>query len=150
VSDQGTCFVFHNYVFNEPEPSRTFLGYLYGLRAKEKSSALLSAMDALGLASLGNIKMAPTLMIAARKEYISALVSTNAALRDPVLSKADSTLTAVTLLGMYEVSGVGLSLYCTIPEDLLNSGADQFWQIRLWPPRIRPVHGIITLMARPN
>lgn len=65
-----------------------------------------SAVAALGLATLGNIKTAPSIMMAAREEYAKALSCTNYALDDPILSKSDFTLAAVIVLGMFEVSSI--------------------------------------------
>jgi hypothetical protein len=64
---------------------------------------MLSAINALGLAALANMKMSPALMMTAREEYTAALACTNQSLKDPVISQADSTLMAVMFLGMFEV-----------------------------------------------
>lgn len=70
-------------------------------------------MVALGLATLGNIKMSRAILIAAREEYVKALSHTNKAIGDPFLSKSESTLAAVIVLGMFEVC---------VPPTILQAG----------------------------
>jgi hypothetical protein len=102
VNDQAVCFFYGNYVL----PSEDYLAFLATAQSTWKSPAVLAAVSALGLAALANIQMSPTTMMAAREEYTTALSYTNHALRDPILSKSDSTFAAVTLLGMFEVCTV--------------------------------------------
>jgi hypothetical protein len=106
IGAQATCFVLHNFVLDSvrPEKGIGYLRYLRSLCAAENNPAITSAIAAMGLASLSNINMQPALMMTARKEYASAVACTNSALRHPTLWKADSTLAAVILLGMFEVS----------------------------------------------
>ncbi|KAL3470775.1 hypothetical protein BJX99DRAFT_238891 [Aspergillus californicus] len=99
-------FMFSNYLSGSPGSNKGYLAYMSSL-AKEPQvweSAAGSALTAVGLATMSNMRMAPQLMLAARREYTTALSRTNAALMDPVLSKADDTLAAVVLLGMFEVT----------------------------------------------
>lgn len=71
---------------------------------EDQSPTLRSAITALGLAVLANIRMSPSLMMSAREEYTTALANTNRSLIDTVESKTDQTLLAVMFLGMFEVS----------------------------------------------
>lgn len=67
---------------------------------------LLASMSAVGMASFSTTMRAPELMTRARKDYVTALQLTNAALRSPKDVKKDSTLFAVMILGIFEtVSG---------------------------------------------
>ena len=60
-------------------------------------------ITSVGMAGISNLKNDPHLMVAARQKYISALCVTNAALQNPVSARTDLTLTAVILLGIFEV-----------------------------------------------
>jgi hypothetical protein len=96
LHDQAACFVHRNYM-------EKWL-WLYSAPMKEeRNQTLTSAITALGLAVLANIRMSPPLMMAAREEYIAALGNTNRSLRDPVDSKTNQTLLAVMFLGIFEV-----------------------------------------------
>jgi len=94
--DQATCFVNRNYFDKWLWPRASQL-------KMENHVATLSAVRALGLAALSNIRLSPTMMAAAREQYTIALGSTSEDLRDPVRSKEDHTLMAVILMGMFEV-----------------------------------------------
>jgi len=63
---------------------------------------LLASMSAVGLASFSHSIHAPELMVRARREYVSALRLTNAALRSPTEAKKDSTLFSVMILSIFE------------------------------------------------
>ena len=63
---------------------------------------LLASMSAVGLASFSHSVHAPALMSRARREYVSALKLTNAALRSPTEAKKDTTLFSVMILGIFE------------------------------------------------
>jgi hypothetical protein len=65
-------------------------------------------MKAVGLAGYAHLVHAPSLMKNARYQYLLALQSTNAALRDPTEVKKDTTLLATVILGLFEtITGVG-------------------------------------------
>jgi hypothetical protein len=64
---------------------------------------LLASMSAVGLASLSNSLHTPELLIRSRKDYVTALRLTNAALRSPTDVKKDSTLFSVMILSIYEM-----------------------------------------------
>lgn len=63
---------------------------------------LVASMSAVGLASFSSSIHAPELMIRARRDYVTALRLTNAALRSPSEVKKDSTLFAVMILSIFE------------------------------------------------
>ncbi|KAH8645660.1 hypothetical protein BX600DRAFT_444226 [Xylariales sp. PMI_506] len=84
--------------------TRGFFDFLIPLlKTESPSSHLHRAFNACSLAFLSNspaVKSAR--MDMALNEYTHALQSTNIALRDPEMQKADSTLAAVLLLGLFE------------------------------------------------
>jgi hypothetical protein len=55
------------------------------------------------MASFGNRFNAKPPLLHARRTYVKALSLTNAALRNPIEAKTDTTLMSVMLLGLYEV-----------------------------------------------
>jgi hypothetical protein len=60
------------------------------------------------MAGYAHLVHAPSLMKNARYQYLLALQSTNAALRDPIEVKKDATLLATIILGLFEtITGVG-------------------------------------------
>lgn len=61
-------------------------------------------MKALGLAAMSNQRSDASLMAKARCHYNIALRMTRGHLQDPLRCKQDRTITAVALLGLYEVS----------------------------------------------
>jgi hypothetical protein len=67
------------------------------------SSALHLATHAVSLATLGNYPGRHNLLQDASIAYGRALAKVNAALKDPVESKADATVLAVLLFSLYEV-----------------------------------------------
>jgi hypothetical protein len=104
MHEQASCFVHQNYLQN-------WL-WLYGDDTlRQDDVALTSAITALGLSAMANMRMSPPLMLAAREEYIKALSATNKNIMDPISSKTDHTLMAVMFLGMFEVSYVLNSMF---------------------------------------
>lgn len=63
---------------------------------------LLASMSAVGLATLSNTLHTPELLTRSRKDYVTALRLTNAALRSPTEVTKDSTLFSVMILSIYE------------------------------------------------
>ncbi|CAI7630891.1 unnamed protein product [Penicillium glandicola] len=102
VQELAKAHLFVNYMSGAPCGGH--MSYLLPLMKDTRTSPVLTtALTAVGLAALSNIRLSPRMMLQARKEYTTALSQTNYALRDPVLSKGDDTLAAVVLLGMFEV-----------------------------------------------
>ncbi|KAJ5614034.1 hypothetical protein N7528_007688 [Penicillium herquei] len=79
------------------------MAYLLPLITDPAHVAVNSALNAVGLAALSNIRLSPQMMLKARHEYTKALSETNKALANITMSKRDDTLAAVVLLGMFEV-----------------------------------------------
>ena len=86
-----------------------YLDFLPDLLTKESGATHLKySLIATSLASLGNIQRLDRLQYRSQKMYGEALKLINAALKDPVEARKDSTLTSVVLLQKYEAS---ISLY---------------------------------------
>jgi hypothetical protein len=101
VDEQAACFFFQNYVL---EDFKGFYSYLPGMcNDLPAGSALSEIITSLGLAGIANSKTDMQLMISANVKYTSALHTISVALRDAEEAKTDQTLTAVMLLGLYEV-----------------------------------------------
>ncbi|CAI7602415.1 unnamed protein product [Penicillium discolor] len=102
IQELARAHLFVNYMSGGPCGGH--MSYLLPLMKDSRNSPVLTtALAAVGLAALSNIRLSPRMMLQARKEYTTALSQTNHALRDHVLSKRDDTLAAVVLLGMFEV-----------------------------------------------
>jgi len=105
LSDQATYFFFAHYVSSEPPFTNICLKWLSRLYWRESSGQILhSVIESVGLASMANIYHTSDLMTKARHQYGRALAITNEALSDPVEVRADSTIVAILLLGLFEVS----------------------------------------------
>lgn len=83
--------------------SHGFLSILPDLLLTGPSFALQATIKAVGLASVSRVQRLPGITRSAGENYGAALLATNAALKDPVTAKHDSTLAAVVLLSLYEV-----------------------------------------------
>jgi hypothetical protein len=104
LEDQAAPFFFSNYVFNEDVPAGHFrcLPLIFSQR-HGNSECLTAVLEAIGSAGLARVRMSHELNSKARFKYSVALSTINAALRDPLKAVQDETLTAVILLGLYEV-----------------------------------------------
>lgn len=85
------------------DSTRGHFGGLPSLLQCPGNGALSATVASVGMAGLANTKAAPQVMIAARKSYARALRLINTALQDPVESTRDQTLSAILLLGLFEV-----------------------------------------------
>lgn len=104
VRDVATCFFWDNYVLDDIRSGQGWLRHLPTGESLYQSPAVMAVIEAIGLASVSNIERVPALMIAARRSYSEAVSWTNTILQHPTECLADSTLAAVILLGMFEVS----------------------------------------------
>lgn len=103
IEDRATGFFVANYVLGMNGPSRGHLDYIGDVsRTQVLDEALICSMKAVGLAGFAHAEHAPSLMKNARYQYMRALNCTNAALRDPVEVKKDTTLLAIITLGIFE------------------------------------------------
>ncbi|CZR58016.1 related to negative acting factor [Phialocephala subalpina] len=103
IEDRATGFFVANYVLGMNGPSRGHLDYIGEIsRIQVLDEGLVCSMKAVGLAGFAHAEHAPSLMKNARYQYMLALNATNAALRDPVEVKKDTTLLAIIILGIFE------------------------------------------------
>lgn len=105
VETQATCHFVSNFILMPQAGStRGFLDFLVPLLATEgANSHLQHAFNACSMALLNNrASSRNNFADQALNEYTQALKGTNVALRDPEAQKADSTLAAVILLGLFE------------------------------------------------
>ncbi|KAJ5121846.1 hypothetical protein N7448_002977 [Penicillium atrosanguineum] len=101
VQELAKGYLFSHYMSGGPRGGH--MSYLIPLINDPRNSAVNAALNAVGLAALSNIRLAPQMMLKARREYTIALSQTNHALKDSIMSKRDDILAAVVLLGMFEV-----------------------------------------------
>lgn len=91
IQELARAHLFVNYMSGGPCGGH--MSYLLPLMKDSRNLPVLTtALAAVGLAALSNIRLSPRMMLQARKEYTTALSQTNHALRDHVLSKRDDTL----------------------------------------------------------
>ncbi|PVH88699.1 hypothetical protein DL98DRAFT_402566 [Cadophora sp. DSE1049] len=103
IEERATGFFVANFVLGMSGPSKGYLDYLTEVtRTQVLDDGLLSSMRAVGLAGYAHSVHAPSLLKNARYQYYRALQSTNAALRDPVDVKKDTTLLSIMILGIFE------------------------------------------------
>lgn len=105
LEEQASCHFVSNWVLIPRQGStRGFMEYLLPLLKSEKQSEhFKSAFDACAFASLGNrVGPGSDFENIALAKYTKALACTSKALRDPEMSKQDTTLAAILLLGLFE------------------------------------------------
>ncbi|CAH0015831.1 unnamed protein product [Clonostachys rhizophaga] len=105
IMDQASCHFISNFVLVPRQGStRGFMEYLVPmLKAESYPQHFRLAFDACALASLGNrVGAGVNIRNMALARYTKALASTYQALRHPELSKQDSTLASILLLGLFE------------------------------------------------
>ena len=104
LEDEATFYFFHNFVSEETTGVTAYSHLLPTLYRQNSSfSALRKIVDAIGLASIANVKHAPELMVAAGQNYARVLRAITASIQDSKEASTDQTLIAVMLLGLYEV-----------------------------------------------
>ncbi|EWZ92749.1 hypothetical protein FOWG_05779 [Fusarium oxysporum f. sp. lycopersici MN25] len=105
VDQQATCHFLSNFVLlPSHDNTRGWMEFVVPLLKSEKQASHFKlAFDACAMASLGNrVGSGCNFENKALGCYTKALSATFSALKDPVLSKEDSTLAAVLLLGLFE------------------------------------------------
>lgn len=104
LEDQAIVYFFRNYVFPDVGSSRTPLGCMPGIYSRASAdSALPAIVTSIGMAGMAGLRNFPEMMNMARQKHISVLRLINSSLQDSESAKADQTLTAVLLLGLFEV-----------------------------------------------
>ncbi|ERF73253.1 hypothetical protein EPUS_03085 [Endocarpon pusillum Z07020] len=102
VETQGIQYFLANYVTSDPDLCSGHMQNLLSWKTTQ-SKTLQVAMEAVGLAALSVRRSNPILMANARRQYALALRMTKSHLQDPAQCKQDRTMTAVGLLGFFEV-----------------------------------------------
>jgi hypothetical protein len=102
-AEQATCYFFRNYVLEDKSTSGSFQ-YLHDIYSNELiGPALADSIEALGMVGLANFWKASDFQFHANRKYNSALRLVSSRLRNEEEARADQTLVAVMLLGLYEV-----------------------------------------------
>lgn len=100
----GGNFFFARYAFDEPPFSSDFHTWLSQSFLQDgPSHALHAAVEAVGMAAIGNVFHAPGVASKSKTHYGKALAAMKIALNDPTEALADTTFMAVILLGLFEV-----------------------------------------------
>lgn len=103
MNNLGASFFFTKYTFNEVPFCGDYHDWLTQSYFND-GSVLQAAIEAVGMAGISNVSFAPYVASRAKEQYCKAVTAVNLALSDPVQAVADSTLMAVILLGLFEVS----------------------------------------------
>ena len=107
LEDKATYHFFYNYLSNDPsaDHSRNALSSVLPILHRQDSSfgVLPKIVNAIGLASISNMKHSPEVMVAASQRYAGALRAINSAIQNSSSATTDQTLIAVILLGVFEV-----------------------------------------------
>ncbi|KAJ8059008.1 hypothetical protein OCU04_011988 [Sclerotinia nivalis] len=128
-SEQATCYFFRNYVLEDKSTSGSFQ-YLHDIYGNELiGSALADSIESLGMVGLANFWKASDFQFHANRKYNSALRLVSSRLRNEDEARADQTLVAVMLLGLYETNT------CTGPQSMQSwtkhiIGASSLMQLR--------------------
>ncbi|KAA8569916.1 hypothetical protein EYC84_002256 [Monilinia fructicola] len=128
-AEQATCYFFRNYVLEDKSTSGSFQ-YLRDIYGSEIiGPALLDSIESLGMVGLANLWRSPDLQFHAHRKYNSALKLVSSRLRNEEEARADQTLVAVMLLGLYETNT------CTGPQSMQSwtkhiIGASSLMQLR--------------------
>ncbi|RAL62146.1 hypothetical protein DID88_002630 [Monilinia fructigena] len=129
AAEQATCYFFRNYVLEDKSTSGSFQ-YLHDIYGNEIiGPALVNGIESLGMVGLANFWKSQDLQFHAHRKYNSALRLVSSRLRNEVEARADQTLVAVMLLGLYETNT------CTGPQSMQSwtkhiIGASSLMQLR--------------------
>jgi hypothetical protein len=108
--DQGISFFMSYYATGVDQPSLQSDAYQQHLSTHGFHPLVATSMTALGIAGIANLYMDPRLKREATRWYLDAIKMTNAAISSPKTVKADSTLTSINLLSMFEATSNETSL----------------------------------------
>lgn len=104
ADDQATCFFFRNYVLNDYKYGGGDFNFLPEIYANEEVGIALSqSIVTLGMVGLAHFWGASNISPQAQAKYNATLRLVSSLLRNIEDAKADQTLIAVMLLGLYEV-----------------------------------------------
>ena len=102
LESQGIRYFFANFVMSDSDRCAGHMQNMLSWKTAQ-SKTLQAAMGAVGLAGLSNQRSDASLMAQARHQYATALSMTKTHLKDPSCCKQDRTISAVALLGLFEV-----------------------------------------------
>ena len=102
--DQGISFFMSYYCTGVDQPSIQSVEYQQHLSTHGFHPLVATSMTALGIAGVANLYMDTRLKSEATRWYLEAINMANMAISSPEEVKADSTLTSVNLLSMFEAT----------------------------------------------
>ena len=107
LEEEATNYFFHNFLLNghSSDYSRHAYSSVLPILHRQGSSfgVLPKIVNAIGLASISNVKHSPEVMVAASQQYAGALRAINSSIQNSSSATTDQTLLAVMLLGVFEV-----------------------------------------------
>ena len=107
LEDEATHYFFHNFVSDDYSSVYSMNAYssvLPILHRQDSSFGVLpKIVNAIGLASISNMKHSPEVMVAASQQYAGALRAINSSIQNSSSATTDQTLMAIMLLGVFEV-----------------------------------------------
>jgi hypothetical protein len=108
VQDRATCYFFEvfDWVGASALVEGSFNYKVDSSNAPLGEQALLAGITAVGKASLANLHQSNTLRESASDDYVTTLNLVSTAIRDTEQIKEDSTLIAIFLLSIFEVSSL--------------------------------------------
>ncbi|KZM24938.1 uncharacterized protein EKO05_0002699 [Ascochyta rabiei] len=109
--DQGIAYFMSHYATGLDQPSIRSEAYNKHLATSGFHPVIATSMTALGLAGVANIYKDTTLKDQATRWYLDAIRKTNSAITHPKEVTSDTTLLAITLLGMFEATSNEYSLH---------------------------------------
>lgn len=102
--DQGIAYFMSHYAVGLDQPSIRSEAYNKHLATNGFHPLVATSMTALGLAGVANIYRDTALKSKATKWYVDAITMTNNAIMHPKEVTSDTTLLAITLLGLFEAT----------------------------------------------
>lgn len=107
LEDEATYHFFYNFLPEDHSADHfrnAYSSVLPALHRQDFSFGVLpKIVNAIGLASISNIKRSPEVMVAASQRYAGALRAINFSIQKSSSATTDQTLIAVMLLGVFEV-----------------------------------------------
>lgn len=109
--DQGIAYFMLHHATGLDQPSIYSEAYNKHLATNGFHPLVATSMTALGLAGVANIYRDPALKRKATRWYLDAIKMTNSAITHPKDVTSDTTLLAITLLGMFEATSNEYTLH---------------------------------------
>ncbi|KAL7893566.1 hypothetical protein HDV64DRAFT_262430, partial [Trichoderma sp. TUCIM 5745] len=132
ITDQAVSFFFLNFVLTDPISGGGHFEYLpYIYDAITRDLALPTAVAAIGMAGIANLRSNRHMLLAAHAQYLLAIKLTHAALVDETLRVQNQTLVSILLLALYEI------IACHSPQSL-----------RIWSNHVAGATALISQFAQ--